>query len=72
MKVYIGIDAHTTNYTLATWVEGAEQAININTYSPAIGNIVNYCKGLRKQLGKDIEILTGYEAGALASSFTEI
>ena len=31
MKVYVGIDSHTTNYTLATITKDAEKAFNINT-----------------------------------------
>lgn len=65
MKVYIGIDAHTTNYTLATWTEGSSEAIFVDTYPPLVSNIVKYCESLKKKLGDDIEILAGYEAGCL-------
>ena len=65
MIAYVGIDAHTTNYTLATRMEGSKQAVNVNTYSPAVSNIVKYCKAIRKEFGKDTEIIIGYEAGCL-------
>lgn len=65
MIAYIGIDAHTTNYTLATRLERSREPINVNTYSPAVSNIVKYCKAIRKEHGKDTEILIGYEAGCL-------
>ena len=65
MIAYVGIDAHTTNYTLATRMEGSKQAVNVNTYSPAVSNIVKYCKAIRKEYGKDTEIIIGYEAGCL-------
>ena len=65
MIAYVGIDAHTTNYTLSTYLEGAKAPVNTNTYSPAVANIVNYCKGIRKKFGNDTEIITGYEAGCL-------
>ena len=65
MKVYVGIDSHTTNYTLATITKDAEKAFNINTYSPAYTNVIKYCKALVKQYGDDTEILVGYEAGCL-------
>lgn len=65
MIAYVGIDAHTTNYTLATRLEGSKEPINVNTYSPAISNIVKYCKAIRKEYGKDTEIIIGYEAGCL-------
>jgi len=65
MIAYVGIDAHTTNYTLATRMEGSKQAVNVNTYSPAVSNITKYCKAIRKEYGKDTEIIIGYEAGCL-------
>ena len=65
MIAYVGIDAHTTNYTLATRLEGSKTPINVNTYSPAVSNIVKYCKAIRKEYGKDTEIILGYEAGSL-------
>lgn len=65
MIAYVGIDAHTTNYTLATRMEGSKEPINVNTYSPAVSNIVKYCKAIRKEYGKDTEIELGYEAGSL-------
>lgn len=63
MKVYVGIDAHTTNYTLSTMLEGAQSAINTNTYTARVSNIVQYCNAIRKKLGEDTEIIIGYEAG---------
>ena len=65
MIAYVGIDAHTTNYTLATRMEGSKEAVYVNTYSPLISNIVKYCKAIRKEYGKDTEIILGYEAGSL-------
>ena len=65
MIAYVGIDAHTTNYTLATRLEGSKEPINVNTYSPVISPIVKYCKAIRKEYGKDTEIIIGYEAGCL-------
>ena len=65
MIAYVGIDAHTTNYTLATRMEGSKNQINVNTYSPTVSNIVKYCKAIRKEYGKDSEIILGYEAGCL-------
>ena len=65
MIAYVGIDAHTTNYTLSTYLEGSAAPVNTNTYSPSVSNIVNYCKGIRKKIGNDTEIIVGYEAGCL-------
>ena len=63
MIAYVGIDAHTTNYTLSTYFEGSAVPVNTNTYSPAVANIVSYCSGIRKKVGNDTEIVVGYEAG---------
>lgn len=65
MKVYVGIDAHTTNYTLATMTKDMTEATDVGTYSPVITNIISYCKGIQKKYGNDTEILVGYEAGCL-------
>ena len=65
MIAYIGIDAHTTNYTLATRLEGSKDAVNVNSYPPALSNIVKYCNGIRKKYGTDTQIILGYEAGTL-------
>ena len=65
MIAYVGIDAHTTNYTLATRMEDSKDSININTYSPLTSNIVKYCKAIRKEYGRDTDIILGYEAGSL-------
>ena len=68
MKVYVGIDAHTTNFTLATSVALDEDPVNVNTYPAKVSNIAAYCKNLRKKYGKELEIVTGYEAGTLGFS----
>ena len=68
MKVYVGIDAHTTNFTLATAITFDKPPVYVNSYSPKVSNIVAYCKDLRKQFGKDTEVITGYEAGTLGFS----
>ena len=65
MIAYVGIDAHTTNYTLATRMEGSKEPVNVNSYPPALSNIVKYCNGIRKKYGADTQIILGYEAGTL-------
>lgn len=65
MIAYVGIDAHTTNYTLSTYFDCSNTSVNTNTYSPSASNIVKYCKAIKKQFGKDTEIIVGYEAGCL-------
>ena len=65
MIAYVGIDAHTTNYTLSTCFDALEAPVNTNTYPPSIANIVKYCNAIKKQHGNDTEIIVGYEAGSL-------
>lgn len=65
MKVYIGIDAHTTNYTLAFMTNDMDKPGKVGTYSPDCKNILYYVKDLKKQYGNDIEVIAGYEAGCL-------
>ena len=68
MKVYIGIDAHTTNYTFAAVYALDQDPINVSTYQPTVKSVTDYCKGIKKKLGEDTEILLGYEAGTLGFS----
>ena len=68
MKVYVGIDAHTTNFTLATRIEGSEKAINTSTLTPEVSSIVKYCDSIKKHYGEDVEIISAYEAGGLGFS----
>lgn len=63
MTAYVGIDAHTANCMLSTDLEGSAAPVNINTDFPAVANIVSYCKGIRKKVGNDTEIVAGYDAG---------
>ena len=68
MKVYIGIDAHTTNYTLSSFTVEKREPFAVGTYSPDYMNIVKYVEDLKKRYGEDLEVLTGYEAGCLGFS----
>ena len=57
MKVYIGIDAHTTNCTLAFMTKDMDKPGKVNTCSPDRKNILYYVKDLKKQYGNDIEVV---------------
>lgn len=63
---YIGIDAHTTNYTLSTASDFEDKAYNTNKYGPQLHFIIRYANALIKKehITKD-NILIGYEAGCL-------
>lgn len=70
--VYIGMDVHTSNYTLCSLDPG--YGIKKDNYfaevqftNDFIKNVVNYVTNLKKKL-KDCEFVCGYEAGCLGYS----
>lgn len=63
---FIGIDAHTTNYTLSTAIDAEDKPFNTNKYSPKVTYILRYANALCKKYKIQKEnILLGYEAGCL-------
>ena len=70
----IGMDVHTTNYTLCAVepVLGAEENVLAQTQiAPDSKLVIQFINQLKKSLGvsdKDCDILCGYEAGCLGYS----
>lgn len=71
--VYIGIDAHTTNYTLSSLVKrrigskGNETnlpVLSTQTLAPELKSILKYCEECRKEV-PNCTIFCAYEAGSL-------
>lgn len=63
---FIGIDAHTTNYTLSTAIDAEDKPFNTNKYGPKVTYILRYVNALCKKYKIQKEnILLGYEAGCL-------
>lgn len=63
---YIGIDAHTTNYTLSTATDFEEKPYNTNKYGAQLHYILKYANALcKKDKIQKENILLGYEAGCL-------
>ena len=63
---FIGIDAHTTNYTLSTAIDAEDKPFNTNKYGPKVTYILRYANALCKKYKIQKEnILLGYEAGCL-------
>lgn len=70
--VYIGMDVHTSNYTLCSLdpgygVEKDNYFAEVQFTNDFIKNVVNYVTNLKKKL-KDCEFVCGYEAGCLGYS----
>lgn len=63
---FIGIDAHTTNYTLSTAIDAEDKPFNTCKYAPKLTYILKYANALcmKYNLNKE-DILLGYEAGCL-------
>ena len=62
---YIGMDVHTTNYTLCAYTLEGKKAFGRTTINPDIRELVKYLETLNKQLGGGAEFECGYEAGCL-------
>jgi len=70
--VYIGMDVHTSNYTLCSLdpgygVEKDNYFAEVQFTNNFVTNVVNYVTNLKKKL-KDCEFVCGYEAGCLGYS----
>ena len=70
--VYIGMDVHTSNYTLCSLDPGYgvtedNYFAEVQFTNNFVTNVVNYVSNLKKKL-KDCEFVCGYEAGCLGYS----
>ena len=63
--VYIGMDVHSTNYTLCAFTLEGKKAFGRITINPDIKELVKYLETLNKQLGGGVKFECGYEAGCL-------
>lgn len=66
--LYVGIDVHTTNYTLCTFSLGEEKGIFPHTVAPDYKQILLYLEMVRTKaagLNGNVEFICGYEAGCL-------
>ena len=62
---YIGMDVHSTNYTLCAFSLEGKKVFGRTTINPDIKELVKYLETLSKQLGGAGEFECGYEAGCL-------
>lgn len=66
--VYIGMDVHSTNYTLSSYTRETDNCFSTVTLKPEVKSILKYIKRIKEDHGDDISIITGYEAGCLGYS----
>lgn len=65
---YIGMDVHTTNFTLCCYSFEDDKVYATVQVQPEYTQIIKYIDRIRKQRGKDTRFVCGYEAGCLGYS----
>jgi len=63
--LYVGMDVHTTNYTLCCYRFGLEDVFAYAQVAPDYKNILGYLGKVKENNGEDCQFLCGYEAGCL-------
>ena len=66
--LYVGMDVHTTNYTLCTYSIAEDKEFALTQVKPDHLNILRYIDRLKQHHGQDTRIICGYEAGGLGYS----
>ena len=66
--LYVGMDVHTSNYTLCTYSIETDKEFGLVQFGPDYLNIVRYINRLKEHHGRDTRIVCGYEAGGLGYS----
>ena len=65
---YIGMDVHTTHYTLCCYSVEDDRFFAEIEVKPDYQEVLKYINRVKSQRGKEAEILCGYEAGCLGYS----
>lgn len=65
---YVGMDVHTTNYTLCCYTIEEDKEFAVVEVRPDYTEILKYINRIRQQRGKDTRFICGYEAGCLGYS----
>ena len=65
---YIGLDVHTTNYTICAYTIENEKFFAETTIKPDIKELEKYLKRLQELQGKGCKLICGYEAGCIGYS----
>lgn len=66
--IYIGMDVHSTNYTLASYTYNAQHCFAVSKIKPDYKEVIKYIANVKKNFGKDADVVCGYEAGCLGYS----
>ena len=66
--IYVGMDVHTTNYTLCCYSTTTDKVFATVTLEPDYRSILKYLEQMDKNIGGDNHFLCGYEAGCLGYS----
>ena len=66
--IYVGMDVHTTNYTLCCYSMADDRFFAEVQVEPDAKNILKYLARIEKQQNKECRIVCGYEAGCLGYS----
>ena len=61
--IYVGMDVHTTNYTLCCYSMEDDRFFAEVQVEPDAKNILKYLARIEKQQSRDCRIVCGYEAG---------
>lgn len=67
--IYVGMDVHTSNFTLAAYSPETQNFFAESVINPDIDLLMNYFNTLKRELGDandgEVKIVCGYEAGGL-------
>lgn len=63
--VYVGMDVHTTSYTLCCYRFGNNEVFAVSQMGADYKHIISYLDRIRQAQGETIQFLCGYEAGCL-------
>ena len=66
--LYVGMDVHTTNYTICTYEPETDRISRQVQVEPDYKLIKKYVDRLKQEMGKSRKVICGYEAGCLGYS----
>ena len=66
--LYVGMDVHTTNFTLCCYTADSERGFAVVQIKPDYREALKYMERVQKQRGEECKFICGYEAGCLGYS----